>query len=1168
MPARILIVEDNVLLAKDLVASLKNLGYEIAGTTFLAAEAVQIAEESKPDLILMDIKLTGTMDGIEAADEIRSGYDIPIVYLTGYTEKDVLERAKLTEPYGYLGKPVNLLELRSTIETALYKHEADKRVRQQSALLEALNQIQNQFMSQVGRQEIFDGLLKTLLLLTDSEYGYIAQVFHTDDGEPYQECRAAGSLGRNDETRQFYADNWSDNRRFYGTKGLNCAVMDTGRPVISNDPCHDSRSVGLPKGHPAIHSFLALPIYAGERLVGTVGIANRPNGYDREMVTFLEPYITTCASIVDAYKMDEERKMAEEALRKEKEKVDGILTAVSDHISIIDEDHNIVWANAPAKRIFGSDLVDRKCHSAYHRREDVCESCLVSRVFADGNLCEHEVEVIGTDGTITSFWCTATVVSRHADGRPKLVMEISRDITDRKKVKEALRQEKENAERYLDTAGVIIVALDKEGRATLINRKGCEILGYQSQEIIGNHWFDMYLPEHDRDRVRAAYLEILAGDNEPFRYYENPVRTRNGEERLIAWYNTVLTDDNGAIIGTLSSGEDITERKTAEKALRNSEEKYRLLSEYSLIGIYTHQNGVFTYVNQRLADILGYSVKEMVGREFWTFVHPLDRDRIKKRGIAISLGHQLNPTVEFRVLCKDGQTKWLEVFSHPVNHFGNTANLGNVVDITERKHAVEALRKSEKQYRLLIENLHAGVVVYAPDTRILHCNQEARRLLGLSHDEMQGKTAFDPPWSFVREDESPMPRGQYPVNQVVSTLQPLTNLVAGIKRHRTNDRVWVLLNAYPVFSEMKEFEQVVMTFVDITERRQAEAVLSENLATMEDLVDKAADGFAVCHNIDEEPYVRFTHWNPRMTEITGYTIDEINRLGWYQSMYPDADTRHQAIERMDRMRVGDNLQAEEWVVTTKGGKKKPLSISTSVIKEDSGKAHILAIMQDITDRKQAEEQVKASLKEKEVLLREIHHRVKNNLAIVNSLLSLQSNYALDKANRGLFVDSQNRIKSMALAHEILYQSENLADINVHKYVANLVDYLVSSTVNLRGLVRVTKDIDDVSLCLDTVMPIGFVLTELVSNCIKHAFPERRQGEIRIVLRSVGERVLELVVADNGVGIPEDIDLKNSKSLGLELVDTFVSQLKGEIEIRREEGTQVRIRFKDHESRKG
>lgn len=223
---------------------------------------------------------------------------------------------------------------------------------------------------------------------------------------------------------------------------------------------------------------------------------------------------------------------------------------------------------------------------------------------------------------------------------------------------------------------------------------------------------------------------------------------------------------------------------------------------------------------------------------------------------------------------------------------------------------------------------------------------------------------------------------------------------------------------------------------------------------------------------------------------------------------------------------------------------------------------VIEYIRDITERKMAEDQVRASLKEKEVLLREIHHRVKNNLAVIDALVILQSNYTAGKPTDEAFQSIRTRIRSMALAHEMLYQSENLAYLNVPTYVGMLVNHLFLSGEHQGNKIRIEKEVENVSFGLDTGWPLGFILAELVSNCLKHAFPHRKGGEIRVSLRSTGDREFELVVKDNGVGLPEGVCVNNPKSLGLNLVVTFVKQLHGEIEMRRDSGTEVRIRFKE------
>ncbi len=227
---------------------------------------------------------------------------------------------------------------------------------------------------------------------------------------------------------------------------------------------------------------------------------------------------------------------------------------------------------------------------------------------------------------------------------------------------------------------------------------------------------------------------------------------------------------------------------------------------------------------------------------------------------------------------------------------------------------------------------------------------------------------------------------------------------------------------------------------------------------------------------------------------------------------------------------------------------------------DDNPIEILGNLVDITDRKTAEEQVKASLREKETLLREIHHRVRNNLAVFSSLLSLQAQYARDAAVSSRLDECRMRIESMALAHELLYQSEDLSSVAVCEYLGNLVDRILAAIRTVELDIAVIREIENVRFDLDTAIPLGFIVTELVSNCVRHAFPKGGKGRIRVSLRAIGDDRFELVVRDNGVGLPRGINLDKPRSLGLDLVRTLARHLEGEAEIRRDRGTEVRVEF--------
>jgi two-component sensor histidine kinase len=232
--------------------------------------------------------------------------------------------------------------------------------------------------------------------------------------------------------------------------------------------------------------------------------------------------------------------------------------------------------------------------------------------------------------------------------------------------------------------------------------------------------------------------------------------------------------------------------------------------------------------------------------------------------------------------------------------------------------------------------------------------------------------------------------------------------------------------------------------------------------------------------------------------------------------------------------------------------------------------NIHELNQEIIERKKAEEKVQASLKEKEVLLKEIHHRVKNNLQVISSLLYLQSITVKDEDTINLFNDSQNRIKSMALIHEKLYQSDNFAFIDFGEYVKSLVDYFNRSFNRKDPFIRTSIHIEDVFLSLDTAISCGLIVNELMTNTHKYAFPERwiehnkRENGylIEISMEKKGDNSFVLIVRDDGIGIPDEIDITETDSLGLKIVASMADQMNGKIEISGKNGTEFKISFTD------
>jgi PAS domain S-box-containing protein len=245
------------------------------------------------------------------------------------------------------------------------------------------------------------------------------------------------------------------------------------------------------------------------------------------------------------------------------------------------------------------------------------------------------------------------------------------------------------------------------------------------------------------------------------------------------------------------------------------------------------------------------------------------------------------------------------------------------------------------------------------------------------------------------------------------------------------------------------------------------------------------------------------------------------------------------------------------------GTEFPVELWTSVVRNDEGDpVAMVGVARDITERKQTEEFLRSSLKEKEVLLREIHHRVKNNLQVITSLLSLQAEYLTDEPMTRIMRESQHRVRSMALVHEKIYQSHNLAEVDFGDYTRELVSQLFRSYGARQDLIRMNIRTDSVSLGVDRAIPCGIILNELVTNSLKYAFPDGRSGNIDIELRSVSAGLIRLIVRDDGVGFPKDFDMQKTNSLGLTLVHMLVDQVRGELSITPQStGVEVTLTFR-------
>jgi len=450
----------------------------------------------------------------------------------------------------------------------------------------------------------------------------------------------------------------------------------------------------------------------------------------------------------------------------------------------------------------------------------------------------------------------------------------------------------------------------------------------------------------------------------------------------------------------------------------------------------------------------------------------------------------------------------------------------------------------EPRFQAFLEAAPDAIVVVDRHGRIAGINALTEEMFGYSRVELMDEhVEILVPQRFREQHENDRERySQAPRTRPMGLDRELRG------RRKSGQEFLVQISLSPI--ETEDGTLVTSIIRDVTTQRAAEARFRA-------LLESAPDGIVV---VDSKGTIIIV--NSQTERLFGYTREEL--IGEAIEMlvperYRASHTGDRAAYSVDpKLRpigAGNSLTGRR-----KDGHEFPVEISLSPLVTDQGRM-VMSIIRDITERQRAEEIIRASLREKEALLKEIHHRVKNNLQVTSSLLRLQAAAVDDERSRAMFEETENRIRSMALVHEKLYQSTNLAAIDFGDYIRSLGELLFRSTA--LDAANVTLDVQgvDVFLSIDTAVPCGLIVNELLSNALKHAFPEHRTGTIHVgVARSTAD-VVTISVNDDGIGLPAGFDLEKTGTLGLRLVAGLVQQIDGEFTIEsRDSGARFEVTF--------
>jgi len=822
---RILVVEDERLFASYLQRFLSKLGYEVVAVLASGEEALALARSEPLDLVLMDFELAGEMNGAETASQIQALQDVPVVYITAYTEEYLGHTVKELDPYGYLIKPVSDPMLKITVQVAIERHRLNKKLKEGE---EALRRERDLLAHLMDTAPIGIVRLDKQGKLTFAN----AAIQRELDAEPSQYTQHI-----------FNEVSW--NMTDYN-----------GRPLADEE---------LP---------FSRALNAG-RLVSDIKVAVQPAG-----------------------------------------------------------------------------------------RERVYLSINAAPIYDSAGAC---------DGVVMTVLNASQAVQAEA----------------------ARRREWMRAQSYLDVAGVIMLALDTECRITMVNRQACQLLGYTEQELLGQSWLQLCLPEDARSEVSSFFRQAMDGAGRMPEYHENPVLTRSGEQRVVAWRNTVLREGD-QVVGTLSSGEDITERQRAEIALAQSEERYRQLVELSPDAIGIHCQGKIVFTNSAGVRLLGAEhPKQVIGMSAMDIVHPDYRQLVGSRMQASLAGHQPVPLVEEKFLRLDGSAVDVEVATIPCMYQGKPAVQMFIRDVSARKRTEAAIRAilngtaavGEAFFGSLVSELANVLGVRSAFISRLLPHQDGRvRSVALYHDgqylENEEYDLQGTPCEKVLEKEVvfyPRDVQQLFPGNVILEMRHAQSLLAIPLLSARGELLGLIavVDDRPIVED--EMPKTLLTIFAARAAAELERLQTEN--SYQNIIENVSEGV-----FQSTPEGHFLIANPAMARLLGYDdpdelVQSISDLSHQIYVNPSDRLAWQRSLAQDKPVIGYEAQvyrkdgAAVWVVLNIRG----------VFDQDGALLYYEGTMQDVTERKRNEVTIQHLFEQTERRLKYVQALRDIDQAITSSL---------------------------------------------------------------------------------------------------------------------------------------------------------------------------------------
>ncbi|MEG4443929.1 PAS domain S-box protein [Microcoleus sp. AT9_B5] len=818
---------------------------------------------------------------------------------------------------------------------------------------------------------------------------------------------------------------------------------------------------------------------------------------------------------------------------------------------------------------------------------------------------EVEHRMLRKDGSTCWILARGSAI-RSACGKALRLTGTDTDITDRKLTEEKLQNSEAEMQALFNAMTDIVLVFDASGRYLKIAPTAPELLYKPANQVLGKTLAEIF-PEAEANFALSHIRQTLASGQTHRVEYSMEIGCK------LFWFDASISPLE--LDRVMWVARDITARKRAEAALQKSEEKFRNLFDDAPIalGLARVRDFRTIEVNEAHRQMLGYSDSELAAMTFTELTHPEDLQADVEQLKQLVCGNISRFQREKRLIKKNGELMWANLTVTLIRDREGIPlyTMQAIEDISYRKRAEMEFQQLKERLQFLLGSNPAVIFTAAPKGEFCttYISDNVQTVVGYESQKMLADCKF---WSSRIHPED---RSQFLVSY--SNLSADKNCICEYRfRHqdgiyrwlRTELKLLVDRRGVPIeiigyvadisnskhaeLARGQQFEQERL--VEAIARRvrqslQLEEILNTTVAELQQVLladrvlvyqllpenggrviaEAVAEGCSQlmdrCFGEEAFPAQSYQLYlegrvsaicaldSPCLTDCVAQFMTEIQvRAKLVVPIIQHSQLWGLLIaHQCDRSR---NWQESEINLFQQLVNQLAIAIQQSLLYQQ--------LQAELSDRKQAEANLKNSLREKEILLKEIHHRVKNNLCVVASLLELQSNTVADPQVSKMFEESQNRLYSMALIHEKLYRSTNLAQINFGEYLEDLVSNLFHSYNISNNQIQLQVLAEPISLNLETATPCGLIANELVSNTLKHAFPDGTTGTVSVECYQTSDREIHLLVKDNGIGFPQNLDFRKTHSMGFQVVCTLTEQLEGSIEISREVGTSFHLKFNE------